>query len=321
MATINNVIARAQYLEKLSDTEYQKYYFETDDKQVKLSEQIGSYQAGSSLVTLIKAVWGLANKAGVTSVKIGDGEPENGAVVVTLEKLGTVAITQTQVNLISTNQSNIATLTSNLVNNTYGFAKKSDIASVFRYKGTVASESNLPSSGQTVGDVYFVTDKGCEHAWNGSKWEELGPTIDLSNYVTAAQLNAKIEELHTTITAEIEATETTINGKITALTSRVSAIENGTKKVVASTADKLATARTIALSGDVTGSASFDGSANATISATLKNSGVTAGTYSAVQVNAKGIVTKGQQVLVFADSIDAAELNNLCIGGMAIVGA
>lgn len=75
------------------------------------------------------------------------------------------------------------------------------------------------------------------------------------------------------------------------------------------------------MSGDVTGSASFDGSANATISATLKNSGVTAGTYSAVQVNAKGIVTKGQQVLAFADSIDAAELNNLCIGGMAIVGA
>jgi hypothetical protein len=37
----------------------------------------------------------------------------------------------------------------------------------------------------------------------------------------------------------------------------------------ADTAIKLATARTIALSGDVTGSASFDGSANVTISATV----------------------------------------------------
>ena len=45
-----------------------------------------------------------------------------------------------------------------------------------------------------------------------------------------------------------------------------------------STATKLATARTIALSGDVTGSASFDGSANATISATIAANSVALGT-------------------------------------------
>lgn len=39
----------------------------------------------------------------------------------------------------------------------------------------------------------------------------------------------------------------------------------------AATATKLATARTISLTGDVTGSASFDGSANASISATVAN--------------------------------------------------
>ena len=47
----------------------------------------------------------------------------------------------------------------------------------------------------------------------------------------------------------------------------------------AGSADKLKTARTIALSGDVSGSTSFDGSANKTISATLASSGVTAGDY------------------------------------------
>jgi hypothetical protein len=44
----------------------------------------------------------------------------------------------------------------------------------------------------------------------------------------------------------------------------------------ASTATRLATARTISLSGDVTGTASFDGSANATIAATVPNNSVTA---------------------------------------------
>ena len=47
---------------------------------------------------------------------------------------------------------------------------------------------------------------------------------------------------------------------------------------------KLATARSISVSGDATGSTSFDGSANANISLTLANSGVTAGTYGATNV-------------------------------------
>lgn len=46
----------------------------------------------------------------------------------------------------------------------------------------------------------------------------------------------------------------------------------------ASTATKLATARTISLTGDVTGSASFDGSANASITATIAANSVVLGT-------------------------------------------
>ncbi len=61
-----------------------------------------------------------------------------------------------------------------------------------------------------------------------------------------------------------------------------------------SSANVLATARTIATSGDVVGTAtSFNGSANITIPMTLANSGVTAGTYSKMTVDAKGRVTAG----------------------------
>ena len=55
----------------------------------------------------------------------------------------------------------------------------------------------------------------------------------------------------------------------------------------ATSAVKLQTARTLALSGDVTGSASFDGSANKTIAATLANSGVKAGTYGPLELVTK----------------------------------
>jgi hypothetical protein len=59
------------------------------------------------------------------------------------------------------------------------------------------------------------------------------------------------------------------------------------------TSTKLQTSRTIQISGDVVGSTSFDGSANAVITSTLSNSGVTAGTYRSVTVDSKGRVTAG----------------------------
>ena len=56
-------------------------------------------------------------------------------------------------------------------------------------------------------------------------------------------------------------------------------------------ANKLSTERTISLSGDVTGSGSFDGSAGLAITTALAGQAFTAGTYTKVTVNTKGIVT------------------------------
>ena len=64
----------------------------------------------------------------------------------------------------------------------------------------------------------------------------------------------------------------------------------------AGTADKLKTARTIALKGDATGSTTFDGSANKDINVTLANTGVAAGTYNNVTVDAKGRVVSASNI-------------------------
>lgn len=62
----------------------------------------------------------------------------------------------------------------------------------------------------------------------------------------------------------------------------------------AGSATQLATGRTIGMTGDVTWtSGSFNGTANVTGTATLSNSGVTAGTYKSVSVDVKGRVTGG----------------------------
>ncbi|HHX6414114.1 TPA: phage tail protein [Pseudomonas aeruginosa] len=77
----------------------------------------------------------------------------------------------------------------------------------------------------------------------------------------------------------------------------------------AATATKLAVPRMLSFAGDATGSASFDGSANAAVALTLANSGVTAGTYAKVTVNGKGLVTGGAQ-LAAADipALDASKI-------------
>ncbi|WP_095059223.1 phage tail protein [Pseudomonas sp. Irchel s3f7] len=61
-------------------------------------------------------------------------------------------------------------------------------------------------------------------------------------------------------------------------------------------ATQLETARTLSISGAGSGSVLFDGTADADIELALADSGVTAGTYSSVTVNAQGVVTAGDQL-------------------------
>ena len=86
----------------------------------------------------------------------------------------------------------------------------------------------------------------------------------------------------------------------------------------ASSATKLATARTLSLSGDATGSATFDGTANAAVVVTLANTGVTAGTYKSVTVDTKGRITSASNPTTLSGYgiTDAAPLNSPALIGV-----
>ncbi|MBR4486444.1 hypothetical protein IKS57_03700, partial [bacterium] len=64
------------------------------------------------------------------------------------------------------------------------------VSSVYKYKGSVATYQDLPSSGQVVGDVYNVESDGSNYAWNGTTWDKLGGDIDLSDYYTKTQTDS-----------------------------------------------------------------------------------------------------------------------------------
>ena len=61
------------------------------------------------------------------------------------------------------------------------YAAKSDISGAYRYKGSVATYANLPSSGLTAGDVYDVQSDNMNYAWTGSAWDQLGSTFTITN--------------------------------------------------------------------------------------------------------------------------------------------
>lgn len=74
--------------------------------------------------------------------------------------------------------------------------------------------------------------------------------------------------------------------------------------------------------GATTGDVTFSGSVDNGITATLSNTNIAPGTYSALTVDAKGRATKGWQWLVFASTMDDNDtLNKLAIGGVAIIDA
>ncbi|EJV1365852.1 phage tail protein [Pseudomonas aeruginosa] len=91
-----------------------------------------------------------------------------------------------------------------------------------------------------------------------------------------------------------------------------------TGSIVAGKAARLSAVRTLSITGAGTGSAAFDGSANAAIALTLANSGVSAGTYSKVTVNAKGLVTAGAALV--ASDIPALDWSKITTGRPTTLG-
>lgn len=71
------------------------------------------------------------------------------------------------------------------------------VASVYKYKGTVATYNDLPSTGLTVGDVYNVETDGSNYAWTGTEWDKLGGTIDVSGFQTKSNLVTSVSSSST----------------------------------------------------------------------------------------------------------------------------
>lgn len=124
---------------------------------------------------------------GITDAKIANG-------VITLGASSITPLTQ--------HQSLAAYAKSEDVEKT--FAKKSDLTTVYKYRGSVDTYADLPTNGQAVGDVYNVVAADTAHginagdnvAWNGNTWDNLSGVVDLTAYIKAADADKKYMQIN-----------------------------------------------------------------------------------------------------------------------------
>ncbi len=95
-----------------------------------------------------------------------------------------------QVNVLETVKVNGTALTpaSKAVNiDLSSYAKKTDVEAAMHYKGIKNAVSDLPKTGNVIGDMWNVKSTGANYAWDGTEWDKLSENIDLSGLLTKAE--------------------------------------------------------------------------------------------------------------------------------------
>lgn len=76
---------------------------------------------------------------------------------------------------------------------------------VYRFKGSVDKYSDLPTENNRAGDTYDVREYGKNYTWTADgAWDDIGGTIDLSNYATKDDLDTETGKIYEAMASESE---------------------------------------------------------------------------------------------------------------------
>lgn len=117
------------------------------------------------------------------------------------------------------------------------------ITAAYKYQGSVDNYKVLPDSGKTIGYVYNVvqavgtpgtadyTPAGTNYAWNGTTWDALGGTVDLSTYATKTDVNDALTGVTGTGSTSIVTRLNTAESDITKLKESASTLDTEVKTI------------------------------------------------------------------------------------------
>ena len=296
---------RIQYVKTANSLEKQLIASAADIVEIDAIDGLSATNVQDSLV----AIKDIADNGGVTGVK-GNAE--------STYRKGNVNITPANIGLGNlTNDAQVKRSEMGVANGVATLGEDGKIPSsqlpsyvddVLEYENKVA----FPTTGES-GKIYVAKDTNLTYRWGGSAYIEISASLALGETSSTAYAGDKGKALDTRISTA-EGNISTNAEEITSLETRTTKLENGTTP--AGKATKLATARKITLTGDANGNTTFDGSADESITVTLANTGVTAGTYSAVAVDSKGRVTAGNQIVEWGAKGQTEPSANLAVGGL-----
>lgn len=214
----NTDYATPDSVEQSIDTALADYATKTelDDKQTKINANgllkglgngsISAAVAGTDYQTPLTAGTDYATPSAVQSAYdlANDAVPKT-RTINNKALASNIALTASDVGALP-DSTFIPTATSDLTNDS-GFITANDIGDVFTIKGSVYQYSDLPATGNTVGDVYYVeadeTISGViypgqvGYIWitinQSNRWEELGQTIDTSTLQTTITANGVLQ--------------------------------------------------------------------------------------------------------------------------------
>ena len=86
------------------------------------------------------------------------------------------------------------------------------VSAVLRYKGVKATVANLPTTGNTTGDVWHVTATSGEYAWDGTEWQELGTAISIPAATGSATTGISIADHSSTSIYGVSSSTTSVTG-------------------------------------------------------------------------------------------------------------
>lgn len=201
-----------------------------------------------------------------------------------------------------------------------------DVGADLSYNGTTGVLSLIDKDGNVLGSVDLPLELLIQSGYYDGTTRELVLVLANSTPQTPSEIRIPVGDLIDTYVGDGINVEVDSNNvikltqafltRITTLETFKSNILDGTVKAKKSEqADKLANARTIQTTGDVTGSGSFDGSQNISIALTLKAVG-TAGTYSVVQTDSNGRVISGAQLIEVGTTGQTTPSQTLAVGGL-----
>ena len=151
-----------------------------------ITDAIDAIESGTGLDDGAVGTSALADNA-VTSAKLADNavataDIQDGAVTLAKIASGSEATSSASGLMSSTDKTKLDGFSS-----ASDYVLKSEIVGAYIYKGSVATEELLPTTGMVVGDVYNIVAAssygaaGSNVAWNGTAWDALGETFEIGD--------------------------------------------------------------------------------------------------------------------------------------------